>query len=150
MAGFQAQLPLVSEPTSSCPVAVVVVAEMTQSAVSPLPGCPHDTDENALTTLEVRLGPLAVVQSCGDWVRSAVHTAAGRCAGGVAGVDPMATQVVVVQERPVTVAAPVGKVDSLDQVLGPLAAMVAVRTVGSVGWWSHRRPGPGTGWPSGR
>ena len=68
--------------------------------------------------------PLAADQSWGDWVRSAVQTAA------VPEADPMATQVVEVQEMSVTAVSPVGKVDSRPRCWPGRPAMAAVRTVG--------------------
>ena len=85
-----------------------------------------------MTAPVVMVGKIpAVDQSSGEAVRSPVQTDAAPAA------EPMATQVVEVQERPVIEVAPVGKVDSGDQALTPPAETAVVRMVGS-NVWSNR------------
>src|ERR1019366_6626008 len=125
VAKFHAQLPLVSDPLSSCPVAEAaeVTAVTAQSAASPGAGLPQATDPTVATVVGM---PLAWTQLWVALVRSPVHTA------GALGAVPMATQVVVVHDRAVTDEAPVGNVDSLVHELGPLPATATVMTVASL------------------
>ncbi len=124
VAEFQAQLPLVSDPSSSMPDAEAdeVMAVTAQSAVSPADGLPQATP--VTDTTEVGM-PFACTQLWVPPERSPVQTA------GAPVADPMATQVVPLQERPVTDEAPVGNVDSGVHVLGPAPATSTVITVGS-------------------
>jgi hypothetical protein len=129
-AGFQAQLPLVSDPSSRSPALDVleVIPATAQSAVFPGAGFPHATEVAASTVLG---NWVDWAHAWVDWVRSPVHTAAAPVA------VPMATHVVVVHEIPVTEDAPVGKVVSAVQVLAPNKAIGTVMTVASVGLdWS--------------
>ena len=106
------------------------MAVIAQSALSPLAGKPQASAETAAMEPGT---PVATDQSCGDWVRSPVHTAA------VPEAVPMATQVVEVQEMSLTNPAPDRKVVSPFQVLGGMVAIADVRTVGSVPLFESRR-----------
>ena len=87
------------------------MTEVTEATVVGMPGYP--------------LG--ACAQSSGEAVRSPVHTV-----GPPVAPVPMATQLLDVQESPVTDCMPEGNVEPLSQVSGPLFATEAERMVGSV------------------
>jgi hypothetical protein len=118
------------DPSTSSLALGLVTAVSSQSAVSPLAGCPH------ATLLTEATGGKFV--ACSHWsddplpASDPVHTAAVTVDPDP-GIVPMATQVDEVHEKPVIELAPVGNVSLIQVLAVPVPEEIgAVKTVGSV------------------